>query len=118
MSAMPVVAVGGAGIRPWLWNSRRRDRTPRAGIALRPCFLKPGLLCFPTTDRKVRPLAPRRPYPRGPITSQLRRSVLVKQVGALALAGCLTPGAASSEPARERVEAGTLRLPYLRDPLG
>jgi imidazolonepropionase-like amidohydrolase len=44
--------------------------------------------------------------------------VLVKHVGALALAGCLTPGAASSEPARERVEAGTLRLHYLRNPIG
>ncbi|HKC13878.1 MAG TPA: hypothetical protein VKI41_17775, partial [Vicinamibacteria bacterium] len=44
--------------------------------------------------------------------------MLVKQVGALALAGCLTPGAASSEPARERVEAGTLRLHYLRNPIG
>jgi imidazolonepropionase-like amidohydrolase len=40
------------------------------------------------------------------------------RAGALALAGCLTPALATTGPARERVEAGTLRLHYLRNPIG
>ena len=43
-------------------------------------------------DRNVRPVAPRRTCRRGRIIAELRSSVLVKHVGALALAGCLTRG--------------------------